>query len=211
MKAYAVVLHIKNDAVLLDNVSMKKFISVVILLLAAAVLFADEYVHPLWSLGTSAVFYGDPAIKEMNENLKKQDYMSLVLTGEYGIRAQLDDKIDFVMLGYLTLDNLAKGNNSILRLDYGLTGGVRLRPGLGGVSLGCEYCTGQRADINSLSSGKPDSSTTQWGNGYRFLFEYDFSSMLNGIAPVLGISYRTMPRGNNYRDGHLAFYFRLLA
>lgn len=204
-------INIKNELIYPENRSMKKFIAVTILLLVSVALFADEYVRPLWSLGTSAIFYGDPAIKDMNENLKRQDYKSLVITGEYGLSAQLDNRIDFVLLGYLTLDNLSNGNSSFLRLDYGITGGARLRPGLGGVSLGCEYCWGQRADINSLVSGTTDSSTTQWGNGYRFLFEYDFSSLLDGIAPVLGISYRTMPRGNNYRDGNLAFYFRLLA
>lgn len=189
---------------------MKKIIAVIAFVLVAGMLSASEYIHSFWSFGTSALFYGDPAVSELNESLKKQDYKSLVLTGEYGGRFQLDDKIDFVMSGYLTFDSLGKDTSSILRLDYGLTGGVRLRPGLGGLALGCEYCTGQRADINHLNEGKAQSTTTQWGNGYRFRFEYDFSALFSGIAPVLGVSWKSVPRGNNARDGNLAFYFRLV-
>lgn len=189
---------------------MKKLIAVTAFILVCGMLFAEGYVKPLWSVGTSALFYGDPAVKEQNSSLKKQDYTNIVLTGEYGVCVQLDDKIDFVMLGTLTFDSLANQTSSLLRLDYGISGGVRLRPGLGGVSLGCEYCTGQRADLDSLGSSSLSTSTTQWGNGYRFLFEYDFSSLLSGIAPVIGISWKSMPRGHNYRDGNLAFYFRLV-
>lgn len=201
---------IKNTVRLLDNICMKKLTAVFVILCICGIAAASEYIHPFWSIGTSAMFYGDPAIKEQNESLKRQDYKSLVLNGEYGARFQLDDKVDFVMSAYLTLDSLGKSSQSILRLDYGVTGGVRLRPGLGGISLGCEYCTGQRADIDDLNSGKADGSTTQWGNGYRFRFEYDFSAFFNGIAPVLGVSWKSVPRGNNCRDGNLAFYFRLV-
>lgn len=189
---------------------MKKIIAVTAFLLAFGGLFASEYIHSFWSLGTSALFYGDPAVKELNDTLKKNDYKSLVLTGEYGARFQLDSKIDFVLSGYLTFDSLGKQTKSILRLDYGVTGGVRLRPGLGGLALGCEYCTGQRADIDSLNSRRAQATTTQWGNGYRFRFEYDFSALFSGIAPVIGVSWKSVPRGNNCRDGNLAFYFRLV-
>lgn len=189
---------------------MKKLTAVLVFLLVSGIVTANEYTHPFWSLGTSALFYGDPAVKEQNETLKKQDYKSLILTGEFGGRFQLDDKVDFVLSAYLTFDSLGKQTKSILRLDYGVTGGVNLRPGLGGLSIGCEYCTGQRADIDHLDSGTADATATQWGNGYRFRFEYDFSALFNGIAPVLGVSWKSIPRGNNCRDGNLAFYFRLV-
>lgn len=190
---------------------MKKFIAVLSLLLIAGTVFAGEYISTIWSAGTSALFYGDPAVQELNEELKQQDYINLVLTGEYGARVQLDEKIDFVGFIYLTLDNFSKQTSAILRLDYGISGGVRLKPGLGGITLGCEYCTGQRADVNALDEGMADWSTTQWGNGYRFMFEYDFSSLITGIAPVIGVSFKSVPRGNNHSDGNLAFYFRLLS
>lgn len=202
---------IKKRSDLLDNKDMKKIFIIITLMLAFSMAFAGEYINMLWSAGTSALFYGDSAVKDMNENLKKQGYVNLVLTGEYGASVQLDEKIDFVGFIYLTLDNMSKKTSAILRLDYGLSGGVRLRPGLGGITLGCEYCTGQRADVNALGEGKAEWSTTQWGNGYRFMFEYDFSILLEGIAPVIGVSFRSIPRGNNCRDGNLSFYFRLLS
>lgn len=190
---------------------MKKIIAVCAFVLTFSVIFAGEYINTMWSLGTSAIFYGDPDVKKVNYNLKKQDYLNLVLTGEYGVQFQLDEKIDFIILGYLTLDDYSSKKSVLLRLDYGVSGGVRLRPGFGGVTLGCEYCTGQRADIDSLGSGKPQGSVTQWGNGYRLMFEYDFSAHVSGIAPVIGMSFKSIPRGNNFRDGNLAFYFRLLS
>lgn len=190
---------------------MKKFFVSIALMLALSCVCAGEYINMVWAAGTSKVFYGDPAVKECNANLKKQDYVNLVLTGEYGASVKLDEKIDFVGFLYLTLDGMSKKTSSILRLDYGLSGGVRLKPGLGGIALGCEYCTGQRADVDALGEGKAEWSTTQWGNGYRFMFEYDFSTLLTGIAPVIGMSFRSVPRGNNCRDGNLAFYFRLLS
>ena len=194
-----------------DNESMKKFIAVIALMIASGFVFAGGFISTIWSAGTSALFYGDPAIEDLNDNLKKQDYLNVVATGEYGVTVQLDDKIDFVGFAYLTLEDYSKKKSAILYLDYGVSGGVRLYPGLGGIALGCEYCTGQRADVNSLGEGKAEWSTTQWGNGYRLLFEYDFSALLTGIAPVLGVSFRSVPRGNNYNDKNLAFYFRLLS
>lgn len=193
-----------------DNRNMKKCIAVIVLILAVSTVFAGEYISSLWSVGTSALFYGDPAITDLNENLKKEDFINLVLSGEYGARIQLDERIDFIASAYLALDSYAKRTDAILRLDYGISGGVRLTPGLGGLVLGCEYCTGQRADVDSLSDDDTVWSTTQWGNGYRFLFEYDFSALTSGIAPVIGVSFRSVPRGNNCTDRNLAFYIRLM-
>ncbi len=189
---------------------MKKFIAVIVLIAASGFVFAGEFISTIWSAGTSALFYGDPDIETLNDNLKKQDYLNVVATGEFGAKAKLDDKIDFVAFTYLTLDEYSKKKSAILRLDYGISGGVRLYPGIGGITLGCEYCTGQRADVDSLGEGKAEWSATQWGNGYRLLFEYDFSALLTGIAPVIGVSFRSVPRGNNFSDKNLAFYFRLL-
>ncbi|MBQ0167588.1 MAG: hypothetical protein KBT02_10830 [Treponema sp.] len=193
---------------------MKKFFAVIAFVLVTGMGFAGEYINQLWSVGTSALFYGDPAIDELHETLKTDSYVNLVISGEYGARIQLDRKIDFVGMGYLTLDSYVKGTSSILHLDYGVSGGVRLTPGLGGLILGCEYCTGQRADCNFLDNKTVDEedghwSATQWGNGYRFLFEYDFSALITGIAPTLGISFRSVPRGNNFTDRNLSFYIRL--
>jgi hypothetical protein len=73
-----------------------------------------------------------------------------------------------------------------------------------------EYNTGRRSNFYNLNSfNSPESYSTNWGNGFRFVTEYDFSFNTEGLAPVVGISYRRMPRGG-FADNIFSFYFRLV-
>ena len=57
--------------------------------------------------------------------------------------------------------------------------------------------------------GLEDTHSTRWGNGFRFLLEYDFKSGNTGLAPIIGGSWRHIPRGGS-SDHILSIYFKLL-
>ncbi|MDY4708275.1 MAG: hypothetical protein SO390_07935, partial [Candidatus Treponema excrementipullorum] len=68
---------------------------------------------------------------------------------------------------------------------------------------------GRRNDfIDMVSIGKLQPAT-QWGNGFRFLLEYDFFYNNKGVSPVVGAAWRHVPRGG-FSDNALSVYLKFL-
>lgn len=170
--------------------------------------FADDSISRFhWALGTAAVSYGDSETDSAVEYLSDNDYARLIFSGELGYSFKLDEMIRFIVGGNLVYDSFWKKSQSVFYLDYAFFGGVRVYPGLGGLNFGLEYNTGRRSNFYKLEDISVDSSSTNWGNGFRFVTEYDFSVNTSGYAPVVGFSYRRMPRGG-FADNFFTFYFR---
>lgn len=168
---------------------------------------SDMKIH--FGIGTAAISYGDTETKEVVANLLADDFTRLILSSELGVSLKLDKAIRFIAGGNIVYDSFLKGSQSAFYLDYAFFGGLRVYPGLGGFNLGLEYNTGRRANIYNLSDySVSESYSTNWGNGFRFVAEYDFSYYTEGLAPVVGFSYRRMPRGG-FADNFFTFYFRL--
>ena len=171
--------------------------------------FAENNPKLYWSFGTAGISYGDKETNSVIAPLQDDEFSRLILSGELGFSAKLDEAIRFVAGGNLVLDSFFLGSQNAIFLDYALFGGLRVYPGLGGFNLGLEYNTGRRTNFFNLEDEMtPESFSTHWGNGFRFVTEYDFSYYTEGLAPVIGISYRRMPRGG-FADNFFTFYFRL--
>lgn len=188
-----------------------RYIAIFIFLMVCFPVFSEDSVFNFhWTIGTAAISYGDSQTKTLTKNLSNDDFTRLVLSGELGLSIKLDKSIRFMAGGNLVYDSYIKGSQSAFLIDYAIFGGIRIYPGLGGFNLGLEYNTGRRSNFYNLnSSNSPESYSTNWGNGFRFVTEYDFSFNTEGLAPVVGISYRRMPRGG-FADNIFSFYFRLV-
>ena len=185
-----------------------KLILVLIILSICCKVFADDSISRFhWALGTAAVSYGDSETDSAVEYLSDNDYARLIFSGELGYSFKLDEMIRFIVGGNLVYDSFWKKSQSVFYLDYAVFGGVRVYPGLGGLNFGLEYNTGRRSNFYKLEDISVDSSSTNWGNGFRFVTEYDFSVNTSGYAPVVGFSYRRMPLGG-FADNFFTFYFR---
>lgn len=171
------------------------------LLLSTASLFASsDFFFTKVTVGPSAVIYGDSELKEQNELLKSLDHThQFILSTDVALGLNLSPQIELVSGGLLTADLNISSSYYIHRLDYGFFTGFRVHTGLGGFVCGVDYICGQRADFYSLPDDSANSDSTSWGNGFRFLAEYDFS---NGIssnwAPVINLAWRRMPRSNSF-------------
>ena len=185
-----------------------KLIFVLSILSICCKVFADDSISRFhWALGTAAVSYGDSETDSAVEYLSDNDYARLIFSGELGYSFKLDEMLRFIVGGNLVYDSFWKKSQSVFYLDYAVFGGVRVYPGLGGLNFGLEYNTGRRSNFYKLEDISVDSSSTNWGNGFRFVTEYDFSVNTSGYAPVVGFSYRRMPRGG-FADNFFTFYFR---
>ena len=168
----------------------------------------DSKVNFHWGIGTAGILYGDDSTKELTKTLTNDEFSRMILSGELGFSIKLDKSIRFVTGGNVSYDLFIKNSQNASFLDYAFFGGLRVYPNLGGFNVGLEYNIGQRANFYNLVDYEATSGLTNWGNGFRFVTEYDFSYYTEGLAPVIGFSYRRMPRGG-FADNFFSFYFRL--
>ncbi len=174
----------------------KKTLLTFCLLLCAGSLFAEIPLSLAWNAGTAAISYGDDIVRSRNSNLRSEKYFHLLLTGDIAARLKLEDFLS--VTGGLTasLDFYGKGKYGVLYMDYSPFLGLRFFPGIGGLYFGVDYTIGQRGDILFLADDTQN-RFSQWGNGFRFSAEYDFSEHFSGFAPLVSVSYRSMPRGGS--------------
>lgn len=163
----------------------------------------------LWDVGTSAILYGDSDVNSLNKTLANESYTRVIVSGDLGTSISLDERLQFVLGGTTVMDSHINGKQNVIYLDYAFFGGVKVYPNLGGLNIGLEYVTGRRTDFFHLADlNINEISSTMWGNGFRFATQYDFSYHTKTIGPVIGMSWRRMPRGGS-SDNIFSFYFSL--
>lgn len=193
---------------------MKRFLSVFLFLFISLFVFAESVssdggrtVFFNGSIGTGTVIYGNKDITNNIDNLVKEGYSRFLLSGDLGLGIAADEHIRFTVGTTLACDFLTKsGGDYSNYLDYSFFCGIRLYPSSTGFNMAAEYVVGRRSDFVSVET-KQTVSNTMWGNGFRFLVEYDFKHDSSGFSPIIGGTYRYMPRGS-YVDHILAVYFR---
>ena len=183
---------------------MKRFVCIIVAIFCISLASASGKFNFMWAAGSSGTIYGDSDFTTRFDRYKARGCKNIVLSGEFGIRLAFTDNIAFTFNAIVNADTLTNLSDFCLFLDYGLSSGVKIYPGLGGLNFGMEYVTGMRAD---LVKGETDTSSS-WGNGFRFLLEYEFENLINKFSPSLGFSWRRMPRGNSAADHILSFYIR---
>ncbi len=189
-----------------DTVSMKRFLSTCILMCCAA--FAFAYDRPVfdWNLSASAVSYGSPSVKTAIKEVTSDSYIHLVLSGSAGLAGRLDEYLFATFSFTPVADFCSSDKGSVVILDYCGNMGLRVYPNVGGLNVGVEYSLGTRQDIINITGSDKTNSFTPFGNGFRFVTEYDFTVHTKGFAPVVGMSWRHMPRGSNVSDNIFSLY-----
>lgn len=181
----------------------KKIILSSVLLWVATSCWAVDWLAWGGSFGTAAVVNKDAGFRRITE-----DFNRVVIEFDAMAELVVHPTIRIVLGSVLLTDFKFKGDDSYHSLDYGFYSGLRVYTGLGGLRAGVDYNLGRRTDFIRMA-GLKDIHSTPWGNGFRFLLEYDFKSGNPGLAPIIGGSWRHIPRGGS-SDHILSIYFKLL-
>ena len=95
-------------------------------------------------------------------------------------------------------------------MDLAFTGGMKFYPGLGGFAFGIGYSIGTRFNYTNDIIAQNYVGKNDWGNGFKLFLEYNFSyNSSYRFLPTLGVSWRLMPRGNNFYDNIFSFYLMM--
>ncbi len=211
----------------------RKLISAGFILFALLISVHADYTRWLTgqvSLGTSAIVYGDKEFRAFNKTLLSDDFKRFVFTVDAAGGIVLDEHVRFAFGSLLNYDSFVQSRYNAIYLDYNFYTGIRVYPELEGFNFGIDYVVGRRSNIVKLPfsySNTDVSSTististtgdvlialpedhTPWGNGFRFTAEYDFMHNSTGLAPMIGVSWRCMPRGDVY-DNIFSVFFKML-
>lgn len=161
------------------------------------------------AIGTSAVLYGDSDVKEKTKMIKDlDDSFSFIVSTDACFGLKLSQEVRLVAGGYLVSDISTNQKYYANHLDYGMFSGVRIYTGLAGLVGGVDYVCGSSSNFYNLEDEGISTNTTVWGNGYRFLLEYDFSNGTKRFAPILNLSWRRVPR-DSYFDNNFTISFKL--
>ena len=208
---------------------MKKFFICLSIFLFSTFCFANK---PLFtgSLGisTSLPVYGSEQIKHVNDYYFNNDGNRIIVGTS--ARLELNAINPFVLFvdADLNMDFNFSDQQFFHMMDLAFTGGMKFYPGLGGFAFGIGYSIGTRFDfyndlsdifsetedssenVEVINSEKGEIDKNDWGNGFKLFLEYDFSyNSSYRFLPTLGVSWRLMPRGNNFYDNIFSFYLMM--
>ncbi|GMO46689.1 MAG: hypothetical protein Pg6C_08490 [Treponemataceae bacterium] len=162
--------------------------------------------------GTGGAFYGSKEVNDRNTALNEDDFSRIVLALSGGAALILARPLYATLAVDSILDFHSGGTKYVNYLDFSAALGIRAYPAyasaLAGFFVSVEYCTGVRNDVIRLEKEEYTSSTA-WGNGFRFGAAYDFSHLTRGIAPVVGAAWKHIPRGNETNDDYITVYVSL--
>ncbi|MDY6396449.1 MAG: hypothetical protein SPL22_01860 [Treponema sp.] len=158
-----------------------------------------------FGIGTGYVFYGDSDTKERNRVLGDTNQSILCL--DAAVLFPMNDFLIFSLGNDAVFDFRWKGSNHIYLADYSFLAGFRAYPNLGGLFFSIDYALGRRTDFIELDD-LDETLNSKWGNGFKFVFGYDFSYHLNSYGPILAASLKSMPRGGS-RDNILCVSIKL--
>ena len=157
-------------------------------------------------LGSGIPFYG-----KMEEEFQEFDSIStqnkIVLDSFANINFNVINQARFFAGIELFTDFAWKNDvyKNFLHLCFPV--GFRFYPNLGGLNLGVAYALGFRANFYRADSYPKRNTASSWGNGFKFLCEYDFAyDSEHKWLPAIGCSWTFMPRGKYSYDNLLNFY-----
>ena len=182
----------------------RKVILTILLLSVAVSSWAVEWFAYGGSFGTGIVLNNDSSLRSYAEDMQR-----VVLELDGTMEFIFHPSIRIAAGSILLTDFKFKGDEYYNSLDYSIYGGIRIYPGLGGLRLGVDYNLGRRTDFIDIPPVN-DVNSSALGNGFRFLLEYDFRYAKTGLLPMVGGSWRYVPRGGDTSDHILSVYFKLL-
>lgn len=200
---------------------MKRIIVCLCIFLFSTFCFAKQ---PLFSasvgLSTGFPVYGSEQIKQVNDYYFNNDGNRIIVGTTARLELNAINPFALFVDADLNMDFNFSNQQFFHMMDLAFTGGMKFYPGLGGFAFGIGYSIGTRFDfynnLNDIFSETEDSFETveldknDWGNGFKLFLEYNFSyNSSYRFLPTLGVSWRFMPRGNNFYDNIFSFYLMM--
>lgn len=188
---------------------MKKLIFVLMIAFTACTLaFSAEKNLISFEAGitTAIPFYGSNSLNDDNKAVKDGPNGTRMVFGVEGdMNFNILDQFSlFLGMDYLNDFNWNKFSHAN-HLDYSFFFGGKVYPFSQGFDFNIAYALGNRSDVVSDDFDKTLYEAF-WGNGFRMGLEYDFSRISNyKHLPVIGVYWKSMPRGKNLRDDILSF------
>lgn len=192
-----------------EDFAMKKLCIVcAALLLSSVSLFAAER-RPVgyeFGIGSGFIFYGSDDVRDENSSFDASN--QIILATNASALFPLADSVFFAAGADSTFDFRWRGGDHLNRWDYAGLVGFRVYPGLAGLICSVEYALGRRTDFTNFDDKDEVVDSTSWGNGFKLGVSYDFTGGNGTFAPILGASWRHMPRGG-YSDDALVIFFKV--
>ena len=192
--------------------SKKHLFIFLILLFSNLVCFALPE-NPLalnFSLGTSAIVYGDENIKLERDNYFLEDYSRFVINIEASFQFFLDEYVAFNFGGIASVDLFKNEKANMFLLKYDIFSGIRIFPTGKGFNFGVDYIYGSYTNFLKVFEEQEASKNLkgEWSNGFRIVAEYNFIELASKFTPALGCYWQNMPRLNGY-DNSFVVYLKL--
>lgn len=187
---------------------MKRAIIVFSLFAIFSGLFAVENLFS-FSIGPQSglVFYGDEDIKE---DVKTLHGSHALVGAQAEVNVNPFKQITFFAGAHILCDFVKENKNYSNHIHYDFPFGVKIYPGLGGLCGGMAYTFGMRYDNVQMPETSPYTGNSSWGNGFKFLLEYNFAhDFKSHILPTIGVSWKHIPRGNKTSDNMISAYVLL--
>jgi len=182
--------------------------AVVLSVLLASFFFSLSASEDLFSFSigpqSGLVFYSDEDVKTVNSQINGPHFLAGAVTE---VRVNPFEQASFFLSADLLCDFLKQEQNHAYYYHIDFPFGIKIYPGLGGLCTGVAYSFGIRFDNVKAPEAEPEKNTTPWGNGFKFMVEYNFAhSGKSKYYPTLGVSWKHIPRGNNTCDNIISAY-----
>ena len=164
-----------------------------------------------FSLGTSAISYGDENIKLEKDNYFLEDYSRFVLNSEISGQLFLDEYISFNIGGIIGFDLFKNEKANMFLLKYDIFSGIRIFPTGKGFNFGVDYIYGSYTNFLKVfeeQTEEQDASKnlkSECSNGFRIVAEYNFMELASKFTPALGCYWQNMPRLNGYDNSFVVY------
>ena len=190
-----------------DNFNMKKILFLILSIFVSSVIFAQEkFLGFDFALVTGLPFYGSSEIRNFNSNVSSNPNR-IVIGSKADLTFKLIQQLKLVFGSSCLADFNWNGADYSNHFDYDFFFGVKIYPNLAGFNFGLGYLLGERIDFVNTSVDEKQNLFSAWGNGFKFLAEYNFAhDGFSKYLPTIGCSWTYMPRGNYEKDNLLTFY-----
>lgn len=187
---------------------MKKIALAFILILSGAFTFAQEKLFN-WdlALATGIPIHSSTMDAPKSEILITPSFKRIILGLNGDVVINITEPVKLIAGADCFCEFLWDGSDHYNSLDYSFFGGVKVFPNLGGFNFSIAYVFGSKTTFYKTEEIKDTNKSSAWGNGFRIAFEYVF--LYGGdstIFPIVGASYKFMPRGQYTYDHIISAY-----
>ncbi|MBQ7159584.1 MAG: hypothetical protein IJS09_09225 [Treponema sp.] len=183
---------------------MKKILCV-LAVFSVLIIQSFAFGGPEFGIGSGYIFYGNKETRTRNSLLNSPGQM--VLNTSAGYHFPLADPVRLYAGVEGAFDLRWDGGNHIYMFDYAALIGFQIYPGLAGLMFTVDYAFGHRSDWVSIGTTE-GWEHSEWGNGFKIGIQYDFLHNVFSYSPVIGVSWRRMPRGDG-ADNILSVFLKL--